>query len=98
MAFWLAMAPAAEAAQAYPNPWRSGRDSSIPVTFAGFSGPAEIKIYTIAAEHVKTIQTSGSSAAWDLTNEAGERIASGVYLAAVRSAEGKSVLKLAVIR
>jgi hypothetical protein len=69
------------------------------------SGEVRIKIYTIAGELVRTItegaKTGGSHyyAAWDGTNDAGKKAASGVYLARFTvDDKHEKIFKLAIIK
>ena len=86
------------AVRAMPNPWRSDRHSGSSITFDNLLAGATIKIFTISGHAVRTLTASGSSVAWDRTNESGERVASGVYLY-VTSYQGQSKSgKLAIIK
>lgn len=75
------------------------------VTFSNLP-PEEItiKIYTISGELVRTLRETEKSSPsspflrWDLKNDSGLRVASGMYLAIVSSPKfGDKVLKLAII-
>lgn len=85
--------------RAYPNPWRADQNGQRLVTFDGFpaSSVVVIKIFTIAAELVRTLSGT-QSIQWDLKNSSGERVASGVYIyLAIANGEQHSG-KIAVIR
>jgi hypothetical protein len=69
-----------DAVKIYPNPWRSDRHSTHSVTFDNLTVNTQIKIYTVSGHHVKTLPESSSTATWDLTNQSGERVASGIYV------------------
>jgi hypothetical protein len=94
------LAPALERLRAYPNPWRADQHAGHFVTFDQIEGNVTIRIFNVAAEHVKTISTNGSNrATWDLTNESGATVASGLYLYLATSDSGdRASGKLAVIR
>jgi hypothetical protein len=83
-----------------PNPWRSDRHPGQYVTFDQLTEGTTIRIFSIAAQHVKTLNTqSGTSVQWDLTNESGATVASGIYLYLVTNGAGQQASgKLAVIR
>ncbi len=72
----------------YPNPWRSDRHAARSVTFDSLTIDTEIKIFTVSGHHVKTLPTSSSSITWDLTNESGDRVASGIYVYVLKADGG----------
>ncbi len=81
----------------YPNPSYRGK----PVNFIGLSKGCEIRIFTVAGELVKTIvdDDSDSRAEWNLTNEEGYKVASGLYLYQIKSPQTKDITgKLSVIK
>ncbi len=75
----------------YPNPYRgAGPNGEQVVVFAGLPEQATIRIFTIQGTLVRRLdhQNSTGAARWDLTNDQGEAVASGVYLySAVSSGE-----------
>ena len=82
---------------AYPNPVviRTGEE------MVGFLLPpfgSKIKVFTVAGDYIREI-TSAHNWKWDLRNESGELISSGIYLFLVYDEKGNSwVGKMAVIR
>ena len=84
----------------YPNPWRSDQHAGHMVTFDHVPPNATVRIFTVAAELVKTLSSgSDGSTTWDLTNSNGATVASGIYLYLVTNNEGEHLTgKLAVIR
>jgi hypothetical protein len=86
--------------RAFPNPWRSDQHPGRFVTFDQLTEGTTIRIFSIAAQHVKTLNTqSSTSVQWDLTNENGATVASGIYLFLVTNNAGQQASgKLAVIR
>jgi hypothetical protein len=83
--------------QAMPNPWRSDRHSGTPVTFNNLLTGSTIKIFTASGHWVRTLNASTGNVTWDLTNNKGANVASGVYLYLVtagssQKAEGKIVV------
>jgi hypothetical protein len=89
-----------QAVRAYPNPWRADRHAGYFIKFDHLPGDATIKIFSVAAQHVKTLPAHGADAVeWDLTNDQGATVASGLYLYLISSdAGGRIAGKLAVIR
>ncbi len=83
----------------YPNPWRSDRHAARSVTFDSLTIDTEIKIFTVSGHHVKTLPSSSSSVTWDLTNESGDRVASGIYVYHLKAEGGaKKTGKVVVIK
>ncbi len=83
----------------YPNPWRAGQNAPRSVTLDNLPLNSTVKILSLAGDPVKTLSVPGGSASWDLTNEAGNSVTSGVYVYVAKS-EGNQVFrgKIAVIR
>jgi len=84
----------------YPNPWRSDKHGLHPsITFDGLVGNTTIKLFTVSGHKVKELSTSESKIDWDLTNDAGDKVASGVYLYVITDSQGDKVKgKVAVIK
>jgi len=97
----------------YPNPLfaynpqasYSGNTPDNPyVTFTNLPTDVTIKIFSLSGLLVRTLSTNDKSSPtspflkWDLNNGEGLRVASGMYLAIVKSPEyGEKVLKFAII-
>jgi hypothetical protein len=64
----------------YPNPCYTSKNYQL--TFAGLTENVTIKIFNITGELVRTLQKNdkGDKTNWDLKNEAGEKVASGIYI------------------
>jgi hypothetical protein len=95
--------PSAFAPKAYPNPWRSDKHAAHPsITFAGLTAGTTIKIFTTSGHKVRTLSPepgAPSTASWDLTNDKGENVASGIYLYVITDTAGDKVRgKVAVIK
>lgn len=105
--------PDAHAVWVVPNPFRGHADWDLPAVhgdrltrhldFMGLPrAPCTIRIWTVAGDHVATIQHDGSGgsgeASWDLVSRNGEEVASGIYLFTVDSSLGKSTGRFVVIR
>jgi hypothetical protein len=87
------------AVKVYPNPWRSDRHGSLrSIRFEGLTMGTTIKIFTLSGHELKTIRTDGPSVTWDLTNQSGDNVASGVYLYLITAAGEKTRGKIAVIQ
>jgi hypothetical protein len=90
------------------NPQTSYTNSKNPdepfVTFSNLPEQVTINIFTLSGTRVRTLRTSDKSIStspflqWDLQNESGLRVASGMYLAIVSCPGfGDKVLKFAII-
>lgn len=91
------IAPAKNLAEvtSYPNPFVI-REGTEKLTFDRLPYPAKIKIYTVAGELVREINSGDK---WDGRNEAGQIVSGGIYLFYVSDPSGeKAVGKIAVIR
>jgi len=83
----------------YPNPWRADIHSGRLITFDHLSPASTVKIFTLSAHWVKTLDAPGGSASWDLTDGSGQAAASGFYIYLITdSRDNKSRGKLAIIR
>ncbi len=74
------------------------------VTFSNLPEEITIKIYSLSGQLLRTLSTSDKDSPtspylrWDLTNESGLRVASGLYLAIVSSPKyGDKILKFSII-
>jgi hypothetical protein len=84
----------------YPNPWRLDKHAAHPtITFAGLTVGTTIKIFTVSGHEAKELRTDGPSISWDLSNESGDKVASGIYLYLITDSQGDKVRgKVAVIK
>jgi hypothetical protein len=75
-----------DAAHVYPNPCRA-RDGCNKLSFSGLTLDADIYVYTISGELVRKMRKTGNFQEWDwdLRNDAGSGVASGLYLFFIRS-------------
>lgn len=82
----------------YPNPWRTDRHMG-GITFDQLTGQATVKVFTISGHLVRSEQTTQASYTWDLKNQSGQPVASGMYLYLITNSQGQKARgKLAVIR
>jgi len=85
--------------QVYPNPWRSDKHGGKQITFAQLVVGGTIKIFTTSGHKVKEIPVTGTSMLWNLNNDKGDKVASGIYLYLITDGQGnKAKGKLAVIK
>lgn len=77
------------APRAYPNPWRSDRGYTQQITFDQLTGNTTIKIFTASGHLAKTLTTGASLIPWDLTNNSGDKVASGIYIYLVTNDQGQ---------
>jgi hypothetical protein len=87
------------AVQVYPNPWRSDKHAGKPITFANLSTNTTVKIFTASGHLAKDLGTANGTVTWDLENESGDKVASGIYLYLITDGQGDKVRgKIGVIR
>ncbi len=94
---------AAELVNVFPNPYYGrNKEETDPVnrfvTFTHLPETAKIRIFTLAGKLVKVIDHQGGQfEQWDLRNDAGIPVASGIYIVHIEmGALGQKVLKVAV--
>jgi len=92
---------------AYPNPWDARKTSSRQIKFANnpygqdsnLPDGTMIKIFTLSGFWVKTLIVENRTAVWqDLTNDAGERVASGLYFYVATSGSNQARGTIAIIK
>ncbi len=78
------------AVKIYPNPYRPNSVSDV-MHFINMPAGARVKIYTFVGELVRELRADVNGMThWDGLNDAGRKVASGVYIAYVQSADRKS--------
>jgi len=83
----------------YPNPWRSDKHAGKNITFDGLTTGTDIKIFTVSGHKVAELHSDGPSVQWDLSNDSGDKVASGIYLYVITDNAGdKTKGKVAIIR
>ncbi len=84
---------------AFPNPYRPGLGTD-KITFGNLTKTAEIRIMTEHGLHVRTLEeTDGNGGKdWDLCDESGNPVASGIYIYRVKNDDQDVLGKLAIIR
>jgi len=84
---------------AYPNPWDKRKTTKRQVTFANLPDGTTVKIFTVSGFWVKTLPTaSAGGTAWDLTNDDGKSVASGLYFYLASSGSSMAKGTIAIIR
>jgi hypothetical protein len=87
------------APRVYPNPWRSDKHAGKNVIFANLPLSSTVKIFTVSGHLARDLGTVNGSVAWDLTNDSGDKVASGVYIYLITDSQGDKVKgKVAVIK
>lgn len=83
---------------AYPNPVVSGYDGMI--TIVGLTRDADVKILSTSGQLVAQGRSNGGTFTWNGRDRSGKRVASGVYMVATATSDGKkgTVCKIAVIK
>jgi hypothetical protein len=87
----------------YPNPYyglhalETSRSEKY-VSFNRLPEKATIRVFSLGGIMVREIKTTTSTAKWDLSNQYGYPVASGIYIVYVETDYGTKVLKLAVVQ
>lgn len=86
-------------AHVYPNPCTLTKGCN-GVTFTRLTLRATINIFTVSGEKVRTVEKNNNidSMGWDLRNEAGSRVASGLYIYVVKGEGSSKKGKLVIVR
>lgn len=96
---WRPAQLSVSSAHVYPNPCTLAKGCT-GITFTRLTLRATVRIFTVSGEKVRTILKNNNidSVGWDLRNEAGSIVASGLYLYVV-SGEGTSKTgKIVIVR
>ncbi|MCL2799104.1 MAG: glycosyl hydrolase [Endomicrobia bacterium] len=95
----LSATPANANVIAYPNPYKPSKHGNIGIKFANLKQGAQIKIFNIAGEMVySTKVNSDGEYLWDVNNNSGYKIASGIYIYHITSGGKTSKGKFAIER
>lgn len=87
------------AIKVFPNPWRRDRGAGQGISFENLPPDSKVMIFTVSGHIVRQFDSSGGRQLWDLTNDAGSSVASGVYLFVITDAKGQRIRgKLAIVR
>ena len=83
---------------AYPNPVKSDYNGLI--TIVGLSFDADVKILTVNGQLVAQGRSNGGTFTWNGRDSNGRRVASGVYMVATATTDGKkgTVCKIAIVK
>lgn len=76
--------------QVFPNPWRADYAHPPFVTFGGLVDGSTVKIFTVSGHWVASVRSTGLSTNWNLQNDSGDRVASGIYMFSASSPDGQS--------
>ena len=91
--------PGSFSPQVYPNPWRSDRHTGKAITFGSLVVGGTIKLFTISGHKVREIPVMSTSMPWNLDNDKGDKVASGVYVYLITDNAGnKAKGKVAIIK
>lgn len=84
----------------YPNPWRSDVHAAHPsITFSGLTVGTTVRLFTVAGRQATVLHSDGPSLMWDMTDDSGTKVSSGIYLYLISDAQGDKMKgKLAIIK
>ncbi|MBI5622225.1 MAG: T9SS type A sorting domain-containing protein [Elusimicrobia bacterium] len=90
---------------AFPVPFRPGAGNAARygtwaegIRFTNLPSSGRIRIFTVSGELVRDMEVTDTPQRWDLKNQTGEVVASGVYIWEVTSGENRKTGKLMVIK
>jgi hypothetical protein len=86
------------AVRVFPNPWRSDQHQGRNVVLDHLPEGSNVKIFTVSGHLVKSLTPAANSVSWDLTNNKGEIVASGVYLYLIKAGDQTNKGKLILIK
>ena len=78
------------AVKVFPNPWRADRPID-GIHFENLTGNCTVKIFTLSGHWVQTLIPANGEVTWNLRNNSGDRIASGLYIYLVTDDRGGKV-------
>lgn len=83
---------------AFPNPVVAGYEGLI--TVRGFALDSDVKILSTSGKLIAQGRSNGGTFTWDGRDQSGRRVASGVYMVAAATSDGKkgTVCKIAIIQ
>ncbi|MFH1715676.1 MAG: T9SS type A sorting domain-containing protein [Elusimicrobiota bacterium] len=87
-------------AHVYPNPFKASKGHTF-IKFTALTADVEIKIFTVSGEFVRSIYKNDPSTdelTWDIRNDVGEIVFSGIYLYFIKSAGDVKTGKIIVVR
>lgn len=81
----------------YPNPYSRSTNAG-GIVLSNFPADPEVKIYNIAGEIVKDfgIVSGNEDITWDMRNNSGSLVASGIYILSFKSPAGSAARKIAI--
>jgi hypothetical protein len=86
------VSPQVAAIRVFPNPWRADKHAATPkITFDNLPANSEVKLFTVSGHLVKSLSPQASpanTAFWDLTNDSGDKVASGLYAYLITDDQG----------
>lgn len=86
-------------ARLFPNPWRQDRHATNRITFTDLTTDTRIQIFTVSGHQVRDLGRHNGTVNWDLKNESGDTVGSGIYLFLLTNSDGQTQRgKLAIIR
>ena len=84
----------------YPNPYQAETKARPEITFFNLPRRATIRLYSISGSLVTTLEkdSPGNRLTWNLTNDQGSAVASGVYIYIIKRENEKKRGKVVLIR
>jgi PKD repeat protein len=93
------MAATPVSVRVYPNPWRRDHHEGKNITFDQVPAGSTLRLFSVSGRLVRTLNNSGGGVVtWNLTNDGGDAVASGLYVYLIKTKDGSTRGKLAIIR
>ncbi|MEW6482898.1 MAG: T9SS type A sorting domain-containing protein, partial [bacterium] len=80
-----------------PNPWKSSKHKGKKIVFEGLNGRVTISIFNMGGELVFKKEVNALWE-WDLLNNKGDKVSSGVYFAIIDDGKEKIIRRFAIIK
>jgi hypothetical protein len=100
VATFVSSAESLSQAYIFPNPYRATQHGST-IMIAGLPNRSSIEIFSASGKPIKRLEERDGDGGleWDLTDESGTSVGSGIYLVRVETESEESIiLKSAIIR
>ena len=81
----------------HPNPVRVSR-GDVSVIIDQMPANSQVKLFTVSGHWIKTLDAPSGFVSWDLTNDSGDRVASGIYLYLIDSPAGKKTGQIHIVK
>ncbi|MFB0527974.1 MAG: T9SS type A sorting domain-containing protein, partial [bacterium] len=89
--------PVSPAIKVYPNPFKPS-EGHTEITFTNLPSGASVRIFHMEGRIIATLEEAAGEAKWNVEDNGGDKISSGLYLYRVESSKGNQTGKVVIIR